>query len=134
VWNGFLLEPDESQDQMTALGLWRLAEKYVALDGSGLATAIPNLAIDQAAVRPVGPLPWSRPTSISSSATEIDLTQGPATLAEVLDAYAENNGNRWGVDRYGNVLAKADDTTPTYQTLPRSTAGSGSRSTTTPPR
>lgn len=115
VWSGSLLEPDESQDRMTAQGAWREADGYMALTSGGLATAVPDTAIDQAIARG---LKWTRPISISSAATELDVSSGPARLGALLDAYAENSAKRWSVTPGRIVSAAADPTVPTYQTLP----------------
>lgn len=112
VFGGQLVEPDPSQDRMVAEGLWRAAEKFPALDGSDNATTVPDTAIDHAIT--LG-LPWTRPTSISTTAVDLDTTQGPVTLAELLDAYTEQTMNRWGVNPLGEVVQKVDDTIPSLQ-------------------
>lgn len=115
VWSGSLLEPDESQERMTARGAWREADGYMALTGAGVATAVPDTAIDRAIV---DGLKWTRPATVSNAATELDVTSGPARLGDLLDAYAENNTKRWGVSPSRVVYAATDPTTPTYQTRP----------------
>lgn len=115
VWSGNLSEPDASQEQLTAVGAWYLAQKYVALDGSGDATAEPDTAIDQGIVRG---LTWTRPVSIDSSDVAIDISQGPVLLSTLLDTFADANNVRWGVTANRQVSAIGDDTVPTYQTLP----------------
>lgn len=115
VWSGTLLEPDPSQDRMTAQGAWREADAYIALTAVGGANAVPDTAIDQAITRG---LRWTRSTSIGSVATEIDISSGPVRVGALLDAYAENNGVRWAVTPGRVVYAAADPTAPTYQTLP----------------
>lgn len=115
VWCGYLLEPDPSQDQMTAQGLWRLAEKFVALDGAGAATTVPNTAIDQAISRG---LPWVRRSSISgSSVGSVDVSQGPVMLTDLLDGFtdASSTTRRWGVDTAGAVYVADDSTAVAYQ-------------------
>lgn len=120
VWAGSLIEPDSSQPQITAIGAWHEAANssgrgYAALGSSGAATNIPNVAIDQAISRG---LRWTRPNSIRSTAISIDISSGPVNLADMLDSWGEDNGQRWGVDPRRQVYAKADDTAPSYQTLP----------------
>jgi hypothetical protein len=115
VFSGSLQEPDASQDQMTALGAWREGQNYPALTSGGAASTIPDQAIDQATSRG---LQWSKPNSISSSSVAIDVSQGPAKLGALLDTYCDNQGLRWGLTPQREIYAKADDTTPTYQTLP----------------
>jgi hypothetical protein len=115
VWAGQMLEPDPSQDRIVAQGAWHEGDGFAALDGSGNATAVPDTAIDQAIIRG---LRWTRPTSVSNVAVDLDVSQGPVTLNELLDAWSEQSGLRWGVDPTRVVVTKADDTTPTYMTLP----------------
>jgi hypothetical protein len=115
VWAGSLLEPDPSQDRVIAQGAWREADEYAALDGSGNATTIPNTAVDQAIIRT---LAWTRPTTISGSAVDLDVSQGPVMVGALLDSWSEQSGQRWGVNPGREVVTKADDTTPTFQTLP----------------
>lgn len=115
VWAGNLTEPDPSQDQLSAQGAWREADNYVALDGSGNATKVPDTAVDQAISRG---LHWTRPASISSTAVDIDVSQGPVTVGSLLDSWTNQSGQRWGVNVWRQVYAKADDTAPTYQMYP----------------
>jgi hypothetical protein len=116
VWGGTLLEPDPSQDRMVAQGLWRLGDRYEALTSGLLATATPDTAIDQGIAR--GALPWTRSASLSSTAVDVDVSQKPLMIGELLDAWTEQSAKRWGVDAFGNAFAKVDETTPTYRVLP----------------
>jgi len=115
VWAGSLLEPDPSQDQLAATGAFREGEGFAALNGSGDATAFLNTAVDTAIA---AGLRWTRPASLVAAAATVDLTQGPLKVGDLLDQGAEENTVRWGVDPLRQVFTKADDTTPTYQTLP----------------
>lgn len=115
VFGGTLVEPDPSQDRMTAQGLWRQGEDFAALTSGGAAGTSPDQSVDQAISRG---LRWSRPNSISAVGTPVDVSQGPITVGGLLDFYAANNQVRWGVDPSGVVYATADPTAPTYQTLP----------------
>lgn len=117
VWSGTLNEPDPSQEDMAAQGLYRLADNYFALDGSGNATTVPNTAIDTAIA---AGLPWTRPASVSSSAVLYDISGGPAKLSELLDAYATQNNESWGVTPQGAVYRKTAPTTPSFATMPLS--------------
>jgi hypothetical protein len=118
VWCGVLNEPDPSQDQQAARGLWRRGDDFEALDGAGNATTVPDTAVDQAIIRG---LEWTRPASISNTAVDYDITQGPVTLSVLLDAWATANGKRWWVTPAGELLGVVDDTTPTWQTFPLDT-------------
>lgn len=112
---GTLTEPDPSQERMIVQGAYREAEGYVALDSSGNATTVPNTAIDQAIVRG---LAWTRPTTVSSSAVDLDVSQGPVYLDQLLDAWTNQSGTRWGVNASRQVITANDATTPSWTTLP----------------
>jgi hypothetical protein len=115
VWYGTMDQPDPSQERLTAQGLWRLGDNFDALNSDGTASTVPNDAIDYAITRG---LKWKRPTSIQATAVDIDVSQGPVKLGALLDAMCEDAGTRWGVDTAGNVVARADSTTPVYTCLP----------------
>lgn len=119
VWSGNLVEPDASLGQLTAVGAFYLGQKYVALNGSGNATDIPDVAIDQAIA---DGLTWIHPVSIRSTSIAIDITGGPVRLGgsdtDLLDTFASANNLRWGVSPSRQVFTAADDTAPIYQTLP----------------
>ena len=81
---------------------------------------MPDTAIDAAIARG---LKWSRPASLSSTAFVEDAATGDQTdalnyLGDLLDAWAQSNSKRWGVDADLNVYAAADPTTPAYHLTP----------------
>lgn len=116
VWAGSLIEPDPSQDQMTAQGAWREGDNYIALTGAGAATAIPDTAIDAAIARG---LAWTRPATIFSTAVAVDAAQIPIRLGDLMDLFTTWGGPiGWGVNPNREVYAAAADTGPTYQILP----------------
>lgn len=115
VWNGFLAEPAAGEDGWTlrAEGAATVLGRRLALDTGGNTTATPNTAIDR-----VG-LPWKRPVSLS--ATPLgggDNTAQLNTVGDLLDAWAESQGKRWGVDLEWSVFAAADPPTPTLHMTP----------------
>lgn len=115
VWAGKLVEPDPSQEQLTATGAFREGEHFAALDNTGAAEKAPDTAIDQAIIRGLN---WTRPASIQSTAVGIDLTQGPVSVSTLLDTQTNGQTTRWGVDPLRQVYIAVDPTTPSYQTLP----------------
>lgn len=115
VWRGHLLEPDPSQDQLTATGAFHEGFDYAALDSVGAASRTPNVAVDQAIIRGLN---WTRPATINASTIAIDISQGPVSVGALLDRNGENTTVRWGVDPYRQVYSTADPAGPTYQTLP----------------
>lgn len=109
IWSG------PQTDAGNAVGLWTVGVDYAALDGSGDATTVPDTAVDQAIERG---LPWLRRDSISTDPVDLDVSQGPATIGALLDAYADAETKRWGVDPNGYVYAVADPTDPSAVILP----------------
>jgi hypothetical protein len=115
IWSGVQTEPDPTGATMNAAGLWTIGPDWIALDGSGNASVIPDVAIDAAIGRG---MPWLRTDSISTSAVDIDTTEGPTTIGELLDAYALSVTQRWGVNPDGYVYCTADPVDPKWHVLP----------------
>jgi hypothetical protein len=116
IWAGITTEPDgDEPGQMNAVGLFTLGTDYPALDADGNSSTIPDDAIDAAIARG---LPWKRRESISDEEQDVDTSQGPVTLGDLLTAYANDAGLRWGVDPEGYVYAAADPTAPDWYVLP----------------
>jgi hypothetical protein len=115
VWAGKLTEPDPSQAQLTAIGAWREGADFAGLDNLGAANKVPDTVVDQAIIRGLN---WTRPTSLQNSTVGIDITQGPVSVATLLDTMASGQSSRWGVDPLRQVYKADDPTTPSFQTLP----------------
>lgn len=116
VFAGTLTEPDASQDELTVMGAWNEAADFEALDAAGDATTNVNAAIDAAIARGLN---WTRSASFDSPTTvDTDVSQSPLMLNDLLDSWTEQSGQRLMVDPYRRAFPKADDTVPTYQTLP----------------
>lgn len=122
VWSGLLSEPEYSEEggwSCNAAGLYAEASGFLCLTGGGETTATPNTAIDAAINRG---LPWTRWASISSTSFTdgtSDTTDSLNYISDLLNAWANANSVRWGVDGDGFVYARADDTTPTWHMTPR---------------
>lgn len=115
VWNGFLSQAGAGADgwSLQAEGAATVLGRRLALDGGGDTTATPNTAIDR-----VG-LPWKRPVSLSATAFgDYENTEQLNTVGDLLSAWAEAEGKRWGVDLDWNVFATTDPTTPTLHMTP----------------
>lgn len=121
IWQGILTEPDYDDDwTFTAQGLSALGDgDWLAFDASLNTTSTPDTAIDQAIARGI---PWTRPSSISSAAfgSATDATDSINYVGDLLDAYADSVGRRWGVDAMGQVYCVADPTSPTWYLTPGS--------------
>ncbi len=121
LWVGVLTEPDMADSwTFNAVGLSMLGADYLCLDGSGNSTSTPNTAIDQAIIRG---LPWQRVParfSVSLPFTAGDGTESIGYVGALLDAWADSNGKRWGVDADGVLYSVADPTVPTWHATPGS--------------
>lgn len=116
-WRGTLGQPDWDTGAMRAFGLARRGEEAMALDVSEATTSVPDVAVDQAIAR--GVLPWRR--RVSLSAVPFAATESTAQLNYVtalLDAWANSEGKRWGVDARGDVYAAEDPTVPSIHVRP----------------
>lgn len=117
-WRGYLADPNWSEGQFVATGIARQAEQTYALDGSGLTTVIPDVAINAAIAR--GVVDWTG-GSVSNVA-HVDTPDGQTdqlnTLASLLDSVADEAGQRWWVDNQGRVGMSPDPTVPDFHILP----------------
>lgn len=117
VWAGKITEPDVDDDwTINAVGLAELSADWMCFDGSGNTTSRPDTAIDQAIADGI---PWTRPQSLSATAfASADQTDGLNRLTDLLDAWADAQGKRWGVNADQQVYAVADPSTPTWILMP----------------
>jgi hypothetical protein len=108
---GALTEPDWDSGDLVALGAPREAEGALSLTSAGETTTKPNTAIDQAIAR--GAVDWTRGDSFGTTAIgEADSTADIKSLARLLDAWADEDGNgQWRVGRDRVLRAVADDET-----------------------
>lgn len=114
VWGGKLASPD-SFGSYGAVGLWR-GGQVLALDGAGASSVTPDTAIDAAIAR-VSTLGWKRPVPVFATAANVDVSQGPVTLASLMDAAAMQTARVWGVLPDGTVIMPTASTVPTYHLL-----------------
>lgn len=119
VWRGRLTRPVPQGGkvwQFTAEGLFRQGERFHAFNGSGASTSVPNTAIDTA----IGNgLPWTRSQSFSAAAmNDVEETEGLQTVSALLDAWANEAGESWGVDVDGRVFHAPDSSTPGWHISP----------------
>lgn len=97
LWAGTVTEP--GTEEFNCAGLWAQAIGAMALDGSGLASWVPDTAIDAAISR--GAVTWTRTSSLSTSAIPND--GKPISLATLLDTWADTTGVQWKVGPEGDV-------------------------------
>lgn len=119
IGQALMREPDVSTGQFSAEGLYRQAESFVALDGSGNATSKPDTAIDQAAA--AGSRLSRGGVSISSAsftATETGVNTVASLLSACVEEQSETTQKRWAVDADGIVSIVSDPTTPTLHLAP----------------
>lgn len=120
LFSGIMSEPDQGDDGWAfhADGLAAAFRGWMCLTVAGDTPSTPDVAIDAAIARGC---PWRRPVSIGSTPFgTTDATNGLSTLGDLLDAYADSLGHRWGVDAYGNVYIVADPLTPSWYMAPGS--------------
>lgn len=116
VWSGELADTGWSTGAFRADGLCRPAETYTAFDASLNTTTRGDVAVDQAIAR--GWLALGRTGVTTATVNETTSTNQTNTVADVLDALADQQGQRWGVgaDRY--VFMADDPTEPMWHMAP----------------
>lgn len=105
VATGFVSETPAG-NTVTADGLYRLGEHFLALNASGGPTTDVSVAVAQAIARG---LRWRNPGTLPTGAVST-LSEGAArfnTVSAVLNAYCRLNGKFWYIDRY-HVLQIVD--------------------------
>lgn len=117
AWQGFIADIDvEDGWTVNCLGLSALGKDYLCFDSGMNTTSTPNTAIDQAIARG---LPWTRPNTVSGIAFAAgDTTTQLNYLGDLLDAWGNSRGRRWGVNAAGEVYGADDPTTPTWYLTP----------------
>ncbi len=116
VYVGELGEPDRTTWQCHANGLSTPLRRRLALDSVGSATR--NLETAIARAINVG-WPGSNPAPVSGTAAG-DAGGQPVTVGVLLDNYAEQTGQRWGVDAFGVLYMRPDPTSPRWISSPDS--------------
>lgn len=116
LYRGLLTEPDRTTWEVQAFGLSSSLRDRLALDGDGNSTRNLATAISRAVT-----LGWrgTNPTPVSGTAAG-DTSGNPVKLGELLDNYAEQTGQRWGVDGFGRLYMRPDPTKPHWITSPGS--------------
>ncbi len=100
VYTGTLTEPDRSTWECHATGLSSGLHRILALDSAGEATRNLSTAITEAIA--TGGWKGTNPAPISGTAAG-DVDSGPVTVGTLLDDYAEQTGQFWGVDGAGRL-------------------------------
>lgn len=123
VWKGNLSEPDWNGNEatLTASGLVRRGERFQAFSSNSLLTTTsnPTTAITQANSRGTG-LGWTVGTGVPNASLTVELTEPVNSITALMDAHAEKDTKRWGVDAFGVATMTADPTTPTLYVTPGS--------------
>lgn len=119
VWSGYLSEPQPGDPwTLNAKGWYAPFASLLALDTTPAPTAIPATAVAEAISR--ASLPVTVGTTLSStSISSADETISANYVLPLLNAYAEQLGQRWMVDA-DRVLTVADDPTTAYYVLEKS--------------
>ena len=114
VWSGLMSDPDRTTWECTAYGLASAAQNYPAIDGALANTRDVGVAIAQA--QAMG-WPVLNPFGVGGIAAG-DADGNPAALAKLLDDYAQETGQRWGVDGRRCLFMRPDPTSPTWLASP----------------
>ncbi|WP_294567624.1 hypothetical protein [uncultured Arthrobacter sp.] len=118
VWSGILSEPDRTTWECTAYGLASAARQYLALDGVGNNTRDMGTAITTA--QAAG---WQGLNSVSVSGPVAgDATGNPISAGQLLDEYAEQTGQRWGVDGQRQLYMTPGPSGPMWLASPDASA------------
>lgn len=116
VYSGVLTEPDRTTGESHAFGLSSDLRRYLALDGS--TTRDMGAAIARAIT-----MGWrgTNPVPIVGTAAG-DATGNPVKVGDLLDDYAEQTGQRWGVNGARRLYMRPDPTIPTWLATPDAAA------------
>ena len=118
VATGLLSEPDRTTWECHAFGLAASLGEVAALDSGGSNTRDVGAAVARA--MSVG-WPGTNPSGVTGVASG-DEDGNPVTVARLLDDYADQTGQRWGVDGRGCLFLRADPSSPRWLTTPGAAA------------
>lgn len=118
VYTGLLTEPDRTTWECHAFGLSAGLRKRIAMDGDGVTTRNLGTAISAAIARG---WPGTNPAPVSGTAAG-DAEGNPVKVGSLLDDYAEQTGQRWGVDGLGRLYMSPDPVTPRWLFTPDAAA------------
>lgn len=113
VWCGYLTEPNPGEVwELHAVGWYGAFANLLALDATPAPSAVPATAVPQAISRAGLPIVVGSTLS-SASITAANETVSANYVLPLLDAYAEQIGQRWMIDADYVLTFAADPTTPT---------------------
>lgn len=118
VFTGIMSEPDRTTWECTAYGLASAGRQYLALDGGGANTRTLETA---AATAIAAGWPATNPGPVSGPVAG-DATGNPISVGQLFDEYAEQTGQRWGVDYAGRLFMRPDPTEPDWLATPGAAA------------
>lgn len=115
---GVMTDPDRSTGEFVAYGLASDGKNFPALDAGGSTTRDVGVAINTA--RDMG---WmvTNPVPVTGTAAG-EAVGNPVSVAQLLDDYATQTGQRWGVDHFGRVFMRPEPTTPSWLAAPDAAA------------
>lgn len=116
VWTGLMMEPDRSTWECHAVGLSASLREMLALNAAGGSTRDVGAAVTQAIARG-----WkgSNPEKVAGLAAG-DADGNPITVGALLDDFADQTGQRWGVDGRGRLYLRPDPVAPRWLAAPDS--------------
>lgn len=118
VFTGLLNEPDRTTWECHATGLSASLRRTLALATDGNSTRTLQFALEKAAIDGNPVLNLAPVTGTAAG----DVTGNPVTIGTLLDDYAEQTGQRWGVAADRVVYMRPDPTVPTWLASPDAAA------------
>lgn len=118
IWTGLLNEPDRTSWECHATGLSASLRRTLALATDGNSTRTLQFALEKAAID--GNLVVNTAPVTGTAAG--DTTGNPVDIGKLLDDYAEQTGQRWGVGPDRAVYMRPDPTGVTWLASPDSAA------------
>lgn len=118
IWSGILDYPDQTTQTYTAYGFAAQAQSILALDAGGSPTRNIGTAITQAITRGWG---VTNPLGIAGTAAGT-ATGNPTSLGKLLDDYATQTSQFWGVDGQRRLYMTPRSTSPTWLASPGASA------------
>lgn len=119
IASALLDEPDRTTWECHASGLASSLRRTIALDSAGSATRDIQVALAQAIAdgsRVLNPAP------ITGTGLAGGGDGNPDMIGTLLDQYAEQTGQRWGVDGSRRLFMRADPVAPTWMATPDAAA------------
>lgn len=117
IGSAVMAEPDREGWRFVADGLLRSGERFVAVDGTGLASTDLSVVIPAAIARG---LPWRDPGTlpVGSLSADSEAASNLNYVTPLLNEYCRINGKRWRIDAHGFLRIENEPTTIDWALTP----------------